>query len=71
MPTNADGDEHGGVRRRHRQQQQADQRESHADRQRVRLRARLSVMQPTTGCSSDAVAVLANVMRPICPKSSA
>ena len=30
-----------------------------------------SVKRPTTGCSSEAVAWLANVMRPICPKSSA
>ena len=31
---------------------------------------RLSVKVPTTGCSKEAVAWLANVMRPICPKYS-
>ena len=31
---------------------------------------RLSVTMPTTGCSSDAVNWNANVISPICPKSS-
>ena len=39
MPTHATATRIDAEGRRHRQQQQADQREPHADRQRVRLRA--------------------------------
>ena len=50
------GDENHAVGRRDGEQQQADQREAHAGRQRIRLRPR-SVNRPITGCSSEACLV--------------
>ena len=53
-----------------RQQQQPDEREAHADGERVRRRLAVGE-EPTSGCSSEAVTWNVRVMSPIWPKSSA